>query len=82
MIKEYKEKIEQTYHEYYCDLCGKRVYDDNSIEYEEESYNFGSDGCYFRKQVYDVCKDCMKNIIFPYIKEKTGKEPRIYEKDW
>ena len=86
---------EEKTHEYYkCDICGRDI--QSSFSYPEvkeantelrvrdykESWNGGQDGGWINEYVYDVCGECLKDKIFPYIKQITNKEPRVYEYDW
>ena len=82
---------EVTIRNYKCDICGKDTIElsdskDGNVEIkvrdEEESYNDGSYGGYVKEYIYDVCRECIEQKIFPYIKELTGKEPREYEYNW
>lgn len=66
------------YNEYYCDICKeKTVYDNTELTVEDEdNYNYGD--CYYRKTYnYDICQNCLRNKIFPYIRELAEEEPRI-----
>lgn len=97
MVKEEKGEKKITYimEHYYCDLCGKefviKTYDDKwhtsggntiTIVDDEESYNDGLDGGYETSTSYDICTDCMKNIIFKFIKQLYNEEPRDSSRDW
>ena len=71
-----KEKITK-YNIYYCDIC-KEICGSNTelIIEDEDNYNYGD--CYYYKTYnYDICEDCLRDKIFPYIKEITKEEPRI-----
>ena len=82
MVKKYKKVKDETYCDYFCDVCGKQIFK-NTIGYEDEkSYNYGSEGGYKKEYVYDICNECMKTVIMPIIKEKIGKEYRIDECEW
>ena len=67
------------YYEYYCDICKNTTQFSNVttlIVEDEDNYNYGD--CYYYKTYnFDICEDCLKNKIFPYIKEITGEEPGI-----
>lgn len=80
-IKKENKTIETK--EYYCDLCKNKIWGFNELSYnDEDNFNYGSDGGFQRKYIYDVCDKCMKNIIFKYIKSKTKEEPRVEERSW
>ena len=84
-MKEIKKvKKEVKIEKYYCDICKEPTWGCiNEISYEsEDNYNYGSDGGYYKKYIYDICDDCMKNIIFTFIQKKIKEEPRIEEKTW
>lgn len=72
-----KKKKLATYNEYYCDICKEKTFYNTELTIEDEdNYNYGD--CYYRKTYnYDICEDCLKNKIFPYIKKITKEEPRI-----
>lgn len=76
-MREEKEK-KTKYYEYFCDICGQNASIDNTelIIEDEGNYNYGD--CFLYKTYnYDICSECLKNKIFPYIKRMTKKEPRI-----
>lgn len=59
------------YNEYYCDICKERIYGNNTeLTVEGDCY-------YYKTYNFDICENCLKNKIFPYIKEITEEEPRI-----
>lgn len=71
-----KEKTTK-YNEYYCDICKDRIFGKNELTVEDEdNYNYG-DCYYFKTYSYDICEECLKNKIFPYIRELVKEEPRI-----
>lgn len=85
MIEKEIKTQEITFNKYYCDVCKKEIINAprKRIEYEDkESYNFGSDGGYEKTYIYDICDECMENVIFKYIKNKIKEEPRVEIKDW
>lgn len=84
MVKEKKEMKEVVESEYYCDICNEKIWcwELDHISYDDEdNYNYGDCG-YQKKYIYDVCEKCMENYIFPYVKRKTKREPRIEEREW
>ena len=72
-----KEKT-TTYNEYYCDICKEKTYYDHTelTVNDEDNYNYG-DCHYIKTYNYDICENCLRNKIFPFIRELTEEEPRI-----
>lgn len=75
-MKKEKEKMAK-YNEYYCDICKDRMFGANTLTVEDEdNYNYGD--CYYIKTYnYDICENCLRNKIFPFIRELAEEEPRI-----
>lgn len=89
-IKKIKKEYEYEHKEYYCDICNKNMTEDmkhpkrgiiieDIKEYVDLEYG---DGGYSETNIYDICENCKKEILIPFIKEKCGKEPRLEELDW
>ena len=80
-----KKIIETTKKEniYYCDICGDVVIYGCDLKYDDEdNFDYGSDGKYEKTYHYDICEECIEKVLFPYIKRKTKKEPRVEEIDY
>jgi len=80
-----------------CDLCGAATnrddFDSKSGNWAKGSYNEllvavylqeGSnypEGGHSKSLVFDICPDCFKGKIVPYL-ESLGAKPRKVENDW
>ena len=68
---------------YYCDICGDVVIYGCDLKYDDEdNFDYGIDGKYEKTYHYDICEECIEKVLFPYIKRKTKKKPRIEEIDY
>ena len=86
--KEFKKGRENEWHTGGClqvgagqeELGGNsiRLYDDDN----DANCNFGIDGGYVSSSCYDICGECIRKKIFPYIKNLTNLEPRDTSEDW
>ena len=86
MVEVNKENREVEVRKTYCDICNKHFY--NSLDHgatlevqSEESYTYPECG-YSKNYIYDICGDCVRDKLFPFIREEAQKEPRIEEYDW
>ena len=74
-----------------CDSCGVESPDDDNwtngrFDYERTTirYDKGSDypeGRYGTILHYDLCPKCFQEILFPFLKERLGKEPNETDAD-
>ena len=76
MLKAEKVKTEKIIEHTYCDICGEECATTLSIE-DEDNYNYGPDGYRYKEYHYDICSECIKQYLFPFIKKTTGKKPRV-----
>ena len=80
MLKTRKETKEVNVEDFYCDICHEKMYIHKvttlSVD-DEDNYNYG-DSWRFMSYNYDICEKCIKNILFPYIREVAKCEPRVY----
>lgn len=66
------------YNEYYCDICKERIYGNNTELTVEDEDNYNYRDCYYYKTYnFDICEECLKNKIFPYIRKLAKEEPSI-----
>lgn len=68
----------------FCDICGEKIDDTENTDlwYRDyiKSYDYGMDGKRDVTYHYDICEECMEKVVFPFLKDTIGKEPKIV--DW
>lgn len=75
-----------------CDLCGKRSKRPNgwntmsgeinkvTVEHMQGINTY--EGGYEQGAAFDLCPECFKNELVPWIKSKSGASPRTIDLNW
>lgn len=84
--EQYKKEVIYTNEHIYCELCSKEIeekWNDNEEEVKIEftyEYSNWPEGGYENKLVYDICPECFKKEIQPFLNSKVT--PRVERRDW
>lgn len=70
-----------------CDICGKEI---EQKPYREdvctiscsEGDNYGSEGADYVTTEFDVCVECFKSKLTPFINGHLGAVPSVCERSW
>ena len=71
-----------------CDICGREIKPEGHCEVRRtivsitEGRAYGSDGGDTETREFDVCAECFREKLVPWISSHRGTEPRVQESNW